>query len=378
MKALKKVERGPHDQGGEGGAGWSLEPLEQGGAQGGAQRQRGGDQVNATPRSAQAAADLIRAREASREGTRLALLLGALVLIVVGMGAYFYVAVYMPWLLLPKPSTAPVASPAPVTTAPVEVFPPLEVSPPSRAPARPEAVPRPAQETQPAITSPQAPMQGQAPTKLTAHRDRPAQRGDGASAARVPAVTPAMSDGVVAAYDLLQAGQYEQARQAYEKLRVAQPGNPDVLLGLAVTAQNQNRNEEAAQLYLRVVELDPRNSFAQAGLVGLIGRADPVAAEAKLKQLIAQQPAAYLNFALGNVYAAQGRWSEAQSAYFDAQRLDPDSADYAFNLAVSLEHLNQPRSAAEYYQRALRLTERGTAVHFDPAQARSRLQKLSR
>lgn len=367
MKALKKVERG---SGGEGGSGWSLEPMEQRG------EQRGADSANATPRSAQAAADLIRARESSREGTRLALLLGVLVLVVVGMGGYFYVAVYMPWLLLPKPTaapsvaqsaapmaSAPVSQPA-VAQAPVEVIPPLEVAPPPVREARP-------------VASPQA--AAEAPAKPAAGEARISVRSGAEREMRVaPAATAAPGDGVVAAYDLLQAGRYEQARQAYEKLRMAQPNNPDVLLGLAVIAQNQNRNEDAAQLYLRVLELDPRNSYAQAGLVGLIGRADPAAAEARLKQLIAQQPAAYLDFALGNLYAAQGRWNEAQSAYFDAQRREPDSADYAFNLAVSLEHINQPRSAAEYYQRALRLAQGGTAIHFDPAQARNRLQKLSR
>lgn len=394
MKALKKVERGPHGEGGEGGAGWSLEPMSQRGDQRGEQRM--GDQTDATPRSAQAAADLIRARESSREGTRLAVLLGVLVLVVVGMGGYFYVAVYMPWLLLPKPaaasSAAPLAVPAPATTAPaappaasatVETLPPLQVTPPSRVPAETEAAAAPAQEArepQPAaLPSPQAPAQGPAPAKVIVRRDQLLQRGATASTSRAPTAAPIMSDGAAAAYELLQAGQYEQARQAYEKLRVTQPDNPDVLLGLAVIAQTQNRNEEAAQLYLRVVELDPRNGYAQAGLIGLIGRADPAASEARLKQLIAQRPAGYLQFALGNLYAAQGRWSEAQSAYFEAQRLEPDSPDYAFNLAVSLEHISQPHSAAEYYQRALRLAERGgAAVHFDPAQARSRLQQLSR
>lgn len=373
MKALKKVERGPRGEGGEGG--WSLEPMETPAGRAGA---------GATPRSARAAADLIRARETSREGVRLAILLGALVVVVVGMGAYFYIAVYMPWLLLPKLPVAPPASPAirsapatppaPSASAPMESLPPLETAPPPPQ-VQPEAAaaPRETMRQTPAAAT-DAPSEAQPPAKWVIRRDRLPRRDDAVSPA--PAAIPL--DGVTAAYDLLQAGRYEQARQAYEKLRAAQPDNPDVLLGLAVIAQNQNRTEQAAQLYLRVIELDPRNGYAQAGLVGLIGRADPAAAEAKLKQLIAQQPAAYLQFALGNLYAAQGRWSEAQTAYFEAQRLEPDSADYAFNLAVSLEHIQQPHSAAEYYQRALRLAQNGAAVHFDPAQARSRLQQLSR
>ncbi|MGV3590440.1 MAG: tetratricopeptide repeat protein, partial [Gammaproteobacteria bacterium] len=53
---------------------------------------------------------------------------------------------------------------------------------------------------------------------------------------------------------------------------------------------------------------------------------------------------------LGNHYAAQGRWSEAQGAYYNALLTARRSAggpvhpDYAFNLAVSLEQLNQPQA----------------------------------
>lgn len=356
MKALKKAERPPGSD-----AGLSLEPMDTGGTQASGA---------ATPRTAQAAADLIRASEAASERNRLLVLLGALVLVVVGMGTYFYVAVYMPWLLLPKPVAAPVVSAAPATSAPtpqLEAVPPMVSSSPPTAPAPVAAV-----EEEPALFKPE-PIKQPAPRQNSA----PTQRGEADRVRVAPTAVPVVSDGVLAAYDLLQAGHYEQARQAYERLRVAQPANADILLGLAVVAQNQNRNEDAAQFYLRALELDPRNAFAQTGLIGLIGRADPAAAETKLKQLIQQQPAPYLHFALGNVLASQGRWTEAQAAYFEAQRLDTDSADYAFNLAVSLEHVNQPRSAAEYYQRALRLAQ-GRAVHFDPAQARSRLQKLSR
>ena len=354
MKALKHAERSPGKTG-SGGTEWALEPMDSNMATGGA-----------TPRTAQAAADLIRAREASSEGMRLAILLGVLVLVVVGMGGYFYVAVYMPWLLVPKPTNQPVSvvatPPSPVPESPVaQPVMPVRIAPepvvsaavpvePKAAPVRQSKPNPPREETQPAAG-------------LQQHVVVPSAGGGG--------------DGVVAAYDLLQSGQFEQARQAYEKLRVAQPGNPDVVLGLAVIAQRQNRVDEAARLYLRVLELDARNAFAQAALTSLISRADPAAAEAKLKQLITQQPAAYLHFALGNLYASQGRWSEAQGSYFDAQRLDSGSADYAFNLAVSLEHISQPRQAADYYRRALQLAQ-GKAVSFDPAQARSRLQHLTR
>jgi tetratricopeptide (TPR) repeat protein len=78
-----------------------------------------------------------------------------------------------------------------------------------------------------------------------------------------------------------------------------------------------------------------------------------VAAESRLKSLLAQQPeAAYLHAALGGVYAEQNQWPSAQQAYFQAFRVDPASAEYAFNLAVSLDQMGKQDLALDYYQRA--------------------------
>jgi tetratricopeptide (TPR) repeat protein len=94
--------------------------------------------------------------------------------------------------------------------------------------------------------------------------------------------------------------------------------------------------------------------------------------------LLRQEPdAAYLHFALGTVYVGQGRWAEAQQAFFDAYRRDPANADHAFNLAVCLDHLGQPRAALEYYRRALDLA-RGRAAGFSAAQAEQRIETLTK
>ena len=65
-----------------------------------------------------------------------------------------------------------------------------------------------------------------------------------------------------------------------------------------------------------------------------------------------------LNFTLGNQLAQQGRWAEAQQEYFKAYSAEPDNADFAYNLAVSLDHLRQSRQALDYYQRAIALGEK--------------------
>jgi uncharacterized protein HemY len=80
---------------------------------------------------------------------------------------------------------------------------------------------------------------------------------------------------------------------------------------------------------------------------------------------------------LGNLYASQSRWAEAQSAFFEAHRLEPDNADVLYNLAVALDNLNQPRLAADFYRRAL-TQARGRNVQFDARAAERRAADLKR
>ena len=357
LKALKNADRG---------SALSLEPL----------TPRSAD-ANPPPASAQAAAELMFEKHAATEKRRLLILLGALGTVVVGMGVYFYLAIFMPWVFLPAPPAAPLVA-AVQPAAPIPTPPPIEVIPPLA-----QTIPPP---TAKPITKPLEPVRSAEQPPVV---DKPRLRAESnprRERARVIPESPdtgvtvisgvASSGGVSNAYQLLQDGRVEDARRAYEKLRALEPRNPDVLLGLALIAQRQGRNDEAVQYYLKALEAEPKNAFAQASLTGMVARADPQAAETKFKALIAQQPAAYLYFGLGNVYAAHGRWNEAQSAYFEAQRLEPDSPDYAFNLAVALEHINQARAALDYYQRAQKLMQNKSAS-FDVAQLKSRIQQLS-
>ncbi|MBI5750703.1 MAG: tetratricopeptide repeat protein [Hydrogenophilales bacterium] len=351
LKALKHADRG---------SALSLEPM----------AARASD-AHTPPPTAQAAAELMFEKHAASEKRRLLILLGSLGAVVVVMGVYFYVAIFMPWVFLPKPPSPP-AQPVITTQAqrPIETLPPLTQTIPAPPPAM--------KPLEPARSTTQAPS-----ADTPKPRANSALRKEGASVApatpdtgiKVVGGSAQSSGGISNAYQLLQDGRLEDARRAYEKLRALEPRNPDVLLGLALIAQRQGRADDAVQHYLKALEADPKNTFAQASLTGMVARADPQAAETKFKSLIAQQPAAYLYFGLGNVYAAQGRWNEAQNAYFDAQRLEPDSPDYAFNLAVSLEHINQPRAALDYYQRALKLIQTRSAS-FDVAQVKSRIQQL--
>ncbi|QBE66671.1 tetratricopeptide repeat protein [Pseudoduganella lutea] len=187
---------------------------------------------------------------------------------------------------------------------------------------------------------------------------------------------PGISPAVQSAYAAFGAGDLATARQRYATALREDPNNRDALLGSAAVALRDGRGEDAASHYARLLALDPRDADAIAGMTALRPGGGGERAEIQLKGALRGNPdAAPVHFALGNLYARQGRWQEAQGAYFRAWTAAPANADYAFNLAVGLDRLNQARLAREYYERALALSAGGAAA-FDRAAAQRRLQEL--
>jgi tetratricopeptide (TPR) repeat protein len=180
------------------------------------------------------------------------------------------------------------------------------------------------------------------------------------------------------AYGAYQRGELDSAREEYQKILARESTHRDALLGLAAIDMRTRNFDTAEMRYLRLLEMDPRDSHAHAGLIALNGSTDPVQSESRIKSLIASQPdATHLYFSLGNQYAVQSRWREAQDAYFKAFSADPDNPDFAYNLAVSLDHLRQGSLAAEYYRRAVNLAAQRPAA-FERARAERRARELDR
>ena len=208
----------------------------------------------------------------------------------------------------------------------------------------------------------------------------PAQAGGGRReqiAVSPTAAQPRIDPTLAQAYAALQTGKLEEARTSYAKLSQSEPLNVDALLGLAYIATQENRSDDAMRLYLRILQINPRHAAAQGALIGLMGRADPVASETRLKQLIAREPSPFLHFVLGNLYADQGMWAQAQLAYYQAHHLEPDNPDYAYNLAVGLDHLRQNKVAVGFYRRAEQLATALGRANFDVSHARERIGILS-
>ena len=242
-----------------------------------------------------------------------------------------------------------------------------EVSPPAAEEKPPEPLPafRPAPEPKVSAEPPPAPRKSV--TETSPLVDTPV---------RLSRNQPKPNETLELAYDALQAGRLDDAQRGYEMVLRNDAKNIDALLGMATLAARQGQNEWAQTYYQRALESDPNVPTAQAGLINLRGASNSGASESQLKTALSNQPeSAALYFTLGNLYARQDRWNEAQQAYFQAYSKEPANADFLFNLAVSLDHLHQSKLAAQYYQMALNAAGSANAS-FDRTLAQARLLDL--
>ena len=307
-----------------------------------------------------AARNVFTAKQASRSRTSLWLFLGF-----VGVATLAIVG-YFGWQLqsigpsaLTRPATALPASPVRAVNPALGAAPlPLAATPLESSPPRP--LPR----------TPASASRAERP------QEAPASVPETEAVFRLSTNRTVQDQTLEHAYEALQADRLDDAHSGYERVLRRDPRNADALLGLAVIASRRDQINRAQHLYLQVLEANPGDVTAQAALIDLRGQTDAGQSESRLKILLANQPdSPGLHFALGNLYARQSRWSEAQQAYFQAYALEPDNADYLFNIAVSLDHLRQSRLAAQYYRMALSTAETRRST-FDQKATGERLLEL--
>jgi tetratricopeptide (TPR) repeat protein len=179
------------------------------------------------------------------------------------------------------------------------------------------------------------------------------------------------------AYAAYRSGDSQLAMERYNQVLKVDPGNRNALLArAAINIQNGNI-DAAIRDYQTLLLANPKDSLAMSSLLG-VGSYSPRETESQLKLMIRDDPdSPYLNFALANAYGAQHRWQEAQGYYFKALQNNPQDPNYAYNLAVSLEHISEPRSAITYYRRALDNFNNGLAI-FSRDVVDQRLQVLGK
>lgn len=342
-----------------------------------------------------AARQLFEAKQPKERSNRsFAIAIGLVTLVAaIGIGGYFW------WQLQPKSNliangsaakpAAPQSPPAPTPAAvPVTAVPqtsePAAMSPQAAAtPPLPAAV-APAPTFPPAGSVAAEPARGEdedtdttpAPRRNAKPVPTPKAAPRTDTPIRITAAPQKTNPLFEQAYQAFNNGELDLAQSAWQKILQSDPRNADALHGLGAIAQQRQQADRATDYYLRAIEVDPKDALALSALITLKGTTDPQQTESRLKNLLAEQPdSPFLNFALGNLYAGNARWADAQQAYFKAHVADPGSPDYLFNLAVSLDQLRQPRLAAQYYNQSLSAAAQRPAG-FDTAKAAARLKAL--
>ena len=175
-----------------------------------------------------------------------------------------------------------------------------------------------------------------------------------------------------------EAGRYDEAKGLYNDVLRIEKKNRDAKLGLGAIAVIEQDAQTARQIYQSLLKLDPRDPIATAAIASL--RSDESAVkqdEDYLLSMIEKNPKdPHLNFALGNVYAQQGRWKLAQQQYFNAWQQDVENADYVFNLAVSMDQLSKPEQALTFYRDSLNKAN-NKQVSFSREAVQKRIDELS-
>jgi len=332
----------------------------------------------------------------SRKGPFLWIAIGVIALVVLGAGGYVWYQLnsFPSRLAAARPRPAPITQVAPITsitTAPDAPAPPPP-APPAKIetftpPQQPSTAIQPGSAQATSLAAETAAREKMAPPKVSETERVRETVAALLKETATPADTPPLkltqskdrarvAPDVAKGYRDLVAGDLAAAHKSYSAALDADPLSLDALLGLATIEARTGSRMLAATHYRRALEIDPRNATAMAGLAAVAEFSRAEGAESQLRGDLAINPgSAALHFTLGNLFAIQGRWGEAQVEYFEAYRIEPASADFAYNLAVSLDHMRQPRLAAEYYERAIDAA-RTQATQFDPAAAARRLAQL--
>ena len=184
-------------------------------------------------------------------------------------------------------------------------------------------------------------------------------------------------DSLQRAWNALATGQARAALALYRQVLARQPDHIAAQLGEAAALSRLGLPDEATRRYRAVLEREPEHPVARANLLLLRAAAGEAVLEPEVRDLLSEQPSAALYALLGHLRGRDGQWSAAREAFLAAHHLEPDRADYLFNLGVSLEHLGEPDAALANYRRAAGATGANVPASVDAAIIARRIAALS-
>jgi len=179
------------------------------------------------------------------------------------------------------------------------------------------------------------------------------------------------------AYLAFHQDEYLRAKSLYEEVLALDEKNRDAFLGLGAVQTKLGNYDSAIKHYQQLLIIDPTDDVAQAGILQISLQLDSTHLETQLKLSIEKAPnSAFLKFVLGSVYANRNQWKEASIQFEEAVSIEPRSADFNYNLAVSYDQLGQALRALQYYMQALNLSW-GQSINFSKEHVQQRIDQIN-
>ncbi|MET0155830.1 MAG: tetratricopeptide repeat protein [Rickettsiales bacterium] len=182
------------------------------------------------------------------------------------------------------------------------------------------------------------------------------------------------------AFDALVEGQYAAAVAMYKEVLAEKPDNADALFGIAGAYHKLGQVAQARPYYEKGVALAPERDDMLNNFLALLGEESPENSLIELKKLEAVSPdLAAVPAQIGIIYYNLKDYSSAVAALKRAVAIDDDNGYYLYNLAVALDKGGKASEASYYYNKYLRVPEKGRAVASrDVVEARIASLELSR
>lgn len=179
----------------------------------------------------------------------------------------------------------------------------------------------------------------------------------------------------------LEERRYAEARASYLQVLRYDPQHSEALQNLGIIAYNTGNIVQAQEYWHKLLQHRPDHDFARQSLAAVSTDSPQVSVSVDAPREDAGSTdhiAGHRHYIQGVRLAEQQLWAEAQNQFFIAWSEQSDNPDYAYNLAVSLDHLGQGEQAIKFYHRALaNAKKQGTPpAQFSIKNANSRLQYL--
>ncbi len=159
-------------------------------------------------------------------------------------------------------------------------------------------------------------------------------------------------------------GKYEEAREAYEKSLVCDPGATEVMQRLATLLITMGKKKAAVVWLKKVIAARPEDTASRLVLANLYSSMGDIdKAEEEYGKVIAAEPDnGNVRLMLGSMYARNRRFGDARRVIEEMVERQPDSFLGYHYLARLYQQMGLPGKAAAAYEKAL-------ALNFEPSLA---------